>query len=626
MCIHSPAMSTSCSLPAPAPHLYVHWFSLPSPNGSARQFMRLTAAPSQRAFRAHHEVMYGRPCEDVLVSHHGAAEYLGILDDDMVSYFRLYGPATRIVAGVWEVQWSTPARMATEQFIAERIRKYADSQADDLPGLWKDRLKAAAQVATRDGTLDARRQLLTDGSFAERCERDASDHYVLETLDVLVLLEMAWKAMHVLVGETALTAAAAAAAAETDAGAVFVVGANYVSAQYSSVRFNAYDAQAFICAVIGGDDPTIVTHRLTDMWDAELMAFGLTESSVQKVKLCKCHWRHVDAPPIDAVSMHEYPVIHGLPQDMLPAFPPAKRNVNDCCDIKHVKHGDILVGAVTVHLYESMLGMPHFSRHHDFSTFHVLRSEATEEMMDSARLFLLDHPEVQLPLSSNSEVYSQTPVFLPQNYVSGARACELARDSDNCITAVRNRLQPDGRVSIGQVSPMFAEFEALSPVVVKNLSEQTRKMIQGTLDLLYNEDADTSQLVQSAFRVAIQLAARPSLPAPSQPYIAPPPDCDFCTSHAVNQKSLITHFVHRYGEACPSFDKGSTSAAALIARVHEFLSGVHKNSPTFTINRNLISMTLEDCHVSKRRVASGVKFACSEPDATFVATLIGEIQ
>ena len=585
--------------------------------------MRLTSAPSQRAFQAHHEVMYGRPCDDVLVSHHGAAEYMGILDDDMVSYFRLYGPATRIVAGVWEVQWSTPARMATEQFIAERIRKYADSQADDLPGLWKDRLKAAAQVATRDGTLDARRQLLTDGSFAERCERDASDNYVLETLDVLVLLEMAWKAMNAV-----MLADSAAAAAEANAGAVFVVGANYVSAQYSRVRFNVYDARAFICAVIGGDDPTIVTHRLTDMWNAEMTATDaiLCEPMiVPKGPQCMC--KTVGALPVGAVmTRDEFELSSGEfdPSTLIIIPNPSQVNpLNECCD---VKHGAILVGTVTVHLYESMLGLPHFSRNCVSSTFHVLRSEATKEMMDGARQFLIDHPDVQLPISS-SGVFTQSPVFLPQNYVSGARACELARDSESCIAAVRNRLQPDGRVSISQVSPMFAEFEALSPVVVKNMSEQTRKMIHGTLDLLYN-DADTSQLVQSAFQVAMQHAARPSIPAPSSQttYVAPPPECEFCASREVNQKSLITHFVHRYGEAFPSFDKGSTMAAALIARVHEFLVGVHKTTPTFTINRNLISMTLEECHVSKRRVASGVKFACSEPDATFVATLIGEIQ
>ena len=692
-------------------HLYVHWFTLNDTptKGVKRQFMRLTTAPSERVFRAHYEVLYGRPCEDAVVAHPGAAEYFGILDDDMMSYFRLYGPANRVVAGVWEVQWEAEEgvrareRESVDRFIAERVRKYVDSQVDDLHTMWQERLRATALVAARDGTLATRRAALEaplgmyqgltqsmsqgaqgpkGGSFADRCERDSVGNYVLDTLDVIVLLEMAWKVMTVskfnaATPKTSSASSASSALDTTDiatppdasalapalapalalepddleeAGGKFFVSANYVSAKYPRVWFDVNDAQMFIGAVIGGTnmfgtaDPTLVAHGLHVLWDAEMMAERVSTFEGCIGGICM-EWGVVDV-------------------------------VNEIQNFvaNPVKNGAMLSNDSSVHvcLWGSLLCPPHFVD----NTFNVLLAEATDKMLDRARRYLRDHPKVatsKVPVYLNdANVANVANVANDANVANVANdaaevahdAAEVAHDAgivnnvnnvnivindnnvDNVplsLAAVHNLLVPAGRVTIGPVSPIFAEFEALSPVTSSKFTEKDLHVVQHALDLMYSvqnrattgvSGADTfiderSQIVQSVFRIALKELTRPApTPVPKTETYAPSSPllvCDLCACGTVSQKTLITHFVHRYLEAFPNcFDQGPTMAATLIGRVHEFLLGVHKKHPKFAINRNLISMTLEECRVSKRRMASGVKFACSEPDAAFVASLVNE--
>lgn len=87
--------------------------------------------------------------------------------------------------------------------------------------------------------------------------------------------------------------------------------------------------------------------------------------------------------------------------------------------------------------------------------------------------------------------------------------------------------------------------------------------------------------------------------------------CDFCKVGLVKQKSLIQHFVHRHRENNSKWQDIWSPSAGLCANILKYLENV-KTFRSFPINKNQISIHLEECGMSKKRTANCIKFECSE--------------
>jgi len=100
--------------------------------------------------------------------------------------------------------------------------------------------------------------------------------------------------------------------------------------------------------------------------------------------------------------------------------------------------------------------------------------------------------------------------------------------------------------------------------------------------------------------------------------------CDFCKVGLVKQKSLIHHFVHIYRDKHPKFENTWTSSAGLCANILKYLENINKVQ-SFPINKNQISIHLEEAGIAKKRTGEGNKFESTEPQPDDITFIVNDV-
>lgn len=105
-------------------------------------------------------------------------------------------------------------------------------------------------------------------------------------------------------------------------------------------------------------------------------------------------------------------------------------------------------------------------------------------------------------------------------------------------------------------------------------------------------------------------------------------ECELCYDGTIKQKSLIQHYIHRQkelasssGETC---DKYQIPSSVLSSEILKYLEAIRQKH-SFIINKNNISIHLEECNISKKRTCSGMCFQFHPAVANWTKQLTDEV-
>jgi hypothetical protein len=170
-------------------------------------------------------------------------------------------------------------------------------------------------------------------------------------------------------------------------------------------------------------------------------------------------------------------------------------------------------------------------------------------------------------------------------------------------------------------------FEYTGIIETKDISEKTLLLLKDICNVLQDTSnrQDNSENICNILQSMIDNIKKISITNKDvQSNSIKHSSCDFCIVGLVKQKSLIQHFVHRNREKNPQWQDTWSSSSGLCGNILKYLENV-KTFRSFPINKNQISIHLEECGMNKKRTANGIKFECNEQNDEDINNIAKEV-